>query len=51
MATVNLATASRNPESHRKPRRRDRAAVREAERQLLLRYHRWGDLAARDELV
>jgi RNA polymerase sigma-B factor len=51
MATVNPATASRNPESHRKSRRRDRAAAREAERQLLLRYHRWGDLAARDELV
>ena len=29
----------------------DRAAARIAERRLLLRYHRWGDLAARDELV
>ncbi len=33
------------------PGRRDRAATRELERQLLIRYHRTGDLAARDELV
>jgi RNA polymerase sigma-B factor len=29
----------------------DRAGAREAERQLLARYHRWGDLAAREELI
>ena len=29
----------------------ERADAREAERQLLARYHRWGDLAARAELV
>ena len=36
-----------------RPRRRpcDRAQERETERQLLLRYHREGDLAAREELV
>jgi RNA polymerase sigma-B factor len=35
------------------PRRtgRDRAAVREVERRLLVRYHQEGDLAAREELV
>jgi RNA polymerase sigma-B factor len=33
------------------PERRDRAAVREIERALLIRYHREGDLAAREELV
>ena len=40
--------------SLRIPRRRkpcDRAQARETERQLLLRYHREGDLAAREELV
>jgi RNA polymerase sigma-B factor len=31
--------------------RRDRAALQEEERQLLIRYHRDGDLAAREELV
>jgi RNA polymerase sigma-B factor len=33
------------------PERRDRAAERELERALLIRYHRAGDLAAREELV
>jgi RNA polymerase sigma-B factor len=33
------------------PERRDRAASRELERALLIRYHRAGDLAAREELV
>ena len=33
------------------PERRDRAAARELERALLIRYHRTGDLAAREELV
>ncbi|HZC13809.1 MAG TPA: SigB/SigF/SigG family RNA polymerase sigma factor [Thermoleophilaceae bacterium] len=34
-----------------KPERLDRAAARELERALLIRYHRDGDLAAREELV
>jgi RNA polymerase sigma-B factor len=34
-----------------RPERRDRAAERELERQLLIRYHRAGDFAAREELV
>ncbi len=29
----------------------DRVAARAGERQLVLRYHRWGDMAAREELV
>jgi RNA polymerase sigma-B factor len=33
------------------PERRDRAATREIERALLIRYHRTGDVAAREELV
>jgi RNA polymerase sigma-B factor len=33
------------------PERLDRAAARELERALLIRYHRHGDLAAREELV
>jgi RNA polymerase sigma-B factor len=33
------------------PERRDRAAARELEQALLIRYHRAGDLAAREELV
>ena len=33
------------------PPNRDRSAAREAERSLLLRHQRWGDLAAREELV
>ena len=34
-----------------RPERGDRAAARELERQLLIRYHEFGDLAAREELV
>ena len=33
------------------PERRDPAAAREIERELPIRYHREGDLAAREELV
>jgi RNA polymerase sigma-B factor len=36
---------------HAYSRRRDRAAAQEEERQLLIRYHRDGDVAAREELV
>jgi RNA polymerase sigma-B factor len=47
MCAVALAPQSRttNPERH------DRADTREIEHALLLRYHRTGDLAAREELV
>jgi RNA polymerase sigma-B factor len=48
MAAVTLASA---PKPDRKAPGPDRAAAREAERQLLHRYRRWGDLAAREELV
>jgi RNA polymerase sigma-B factor len=51
MASVNLASASRSPKRRRKGHARDRDAGRAIERQLLLRYRRWGDLAAREELV
>ena len=51
MAAITLASASPPRKPHRKAGHGDRAAARAAERQLLLRYHRWGDLAARDELV
>jgi RNA polymerase sigma-B factor len=44
-----LASPTRRP--HRKARDGDSAAARAAERRLLLRYRRWGDLAAREELV
>ena len=49
MSAVALAPAS----VPRIPRRKDcdRAEARETERQLLVRYHREGDLAAREELV
>jgi RNA polymerase sigma-B factor len=49
MTAIVLAEASPAPV----PRRavRDRAAAREVERRLLVRYHREGDLAAREELV
>jgi RNA polymerase sigma-B factor len=50
MTAVTLAPASRAAKPHRTAPNRDRAAAREAERQLLLRYRR-GDLAAREELV
>jgi RNA polymerase sigma-B factor len=48
---VTLALGTPAPKPRRKALDRDRAAPREAERQLLLRYRRWGDLAAREELV
>jgi RNA polymerase sigma-B factor len=50
MTATQLAPARR---SRVGPRRRscDHAQERETERQLLLRYHRYGDLAAREELV
>jgi RNA polymerase sigma-B factor len=51
MAAVTLASASPPRKPHPTAGHGDRAAVRAAERQLLLRYHRWGDLAAREELV
>ena len=51
MTAVTLASASPASEPHRNERDRDRAAARAAERQLLLRYHRCGDLTAREELV
>ena len=34
-----------------RPERGDRAAARQLEQQLLIRYHEFGDLAAREELV
>jgi RNA polymerase sigma-B factor len=50
MTAIALAPARRAPI---RPRRRscDRAQEQETERQLLLRYHEHGDLAAREELV
>ena len=51
MAAVTLASARPAPKAHSKARDRDRVHARAAERELLLRYHRWGDLAAREELV
>jgi RNA polymerase sigma-B factor len=51
MTAVTLASASPAPKPPGHAPDRDRAAPREAERQLLLRYSRWGDLAARGELV
>jgi RNA polymerase sigma-B factor len=49
MCAVALAPA-RPPRTAAVPRR-DRAVVQEEERQLLIRYHHDGDLAAREELV
>ena len=49
MTAVTLASASPAPKPHSKAR--DSAPARAAERELVLRYHRWGDLAAREELV
>jgi RNA polymerase sigma-B factor len=51
MTVLTLASTSPAPKRYSKARDPDRAAARAAERQLLLRYHRWGDLAAREELV
>jgi RNA polymerase sigma-B factor len=52
MTVTALAPARHSPIPIR-PRRRSctRAEQRETERQLLLRYHRYGELAAREELV
>ena len=49
MTAMSLAPASPAPIPRRTPR--DRADAREIERQLLVRYHQEGDLAAREELV
>jgi RNA polymerase sigma-B factor len=49
MCAVALAPPRQPRIPHAK--RRDRAAAQEEERQLLIRYHRDGDLAAREELV
>jgi RNA polymerase sigma-B factor len=53
MTAIALAPAqpARVPERHRPHRPGDRAHGREIERQLLVRYHLEGDLAAREELV
>jgi RNA polymerase sigma-B factor len=51
MTALTLASTSPTHRRYSKARNRDRAAARAAERQLLLRYHRWGDLAAREEIV
>jgi RNA polymerase sigma-B factor len=51
MAAVTLASASPAPKHQSTARGRESAAARAAERELLLRYHRRGDLAAREELV
>ena len=51
MTAVTLASANPAKQPHREEPDRARAAAREAERRLLLRYRRWGDLAAREELV
>jgi hypothetical protein len=49
MSAVALASPSLTPFSRRKDF--DVAEARETERQLLIRYHREGDLAAREELA
>jgi RNA polymerase sigma-B factor len=49
MTAITLASAS--PASTPHSRARESAPARGAERELLLRYHRWGDLAAREELA
>jgi RNA polymerase sigma-B factor len=49
MSAVALASPSLSGFTRRKPC--DRAEAQETERQLLLRYHRAGDLAAREELA
>ncbi len=48
-----MAVALASPSLFRVPRRRDcdRAEAQKTERELLVRYHREGDLAAREELV
>jgi RNA polymerase sigma-B factor len=49
MPAATLASGSATPFSHRTAR--DRSEAREAERRLLVGYHRDGDLAAREQLV
>jgi RNA polymerase sigma-B factor len=49
MCAVALAPPRLSQTTH--PEGGDRAAARELERELLLRYHEFGDLAAREELV
>ncbi len=49
MCAVALAPPRLSQTTH--PRSADRAAMRELERELLIRYHELGDLAAREELV
>jgi RNA polymerase sigma-B factor len=49
MSAVALASPSFQGFARRKPV--DRAEARKAERRLLIRYHRYGDLAAREELA
>jgi RNA polymerase sigma-B factor len=49
MSAVALAPPKLSPAAN--PERRDRVAAREMEHALLIRYHRTGDLAAREELV
>ena len=49
MCAVALAPPKLSQATHPEPR--DRTAAREIERALLIRYHRAGDLAAREELV
>jgi RNA polymerase sigma-B factor len=51
MAAITLASAGPTRKPDRGAGRGDRAAAQAAEHRLLLRYHRWGDLGARDELV
>ena len=51
MAAVTLASPSPAYAFHSKAPDRDRATARAAERELLLRYKRWGDPASREELV
>jgi RNA polymerase sigma-B factor len=51
MAAVTLASASPAPTPRSKATHRECAPARATERELLLRYHRWRDLAAREELV
>ena len=49
MCAVALAPPKLSQTTH--PERPDRAAARELEQALLIRYHRTGDLAAREELT
>ena len=51
MAAVTVASASPAPKPQSSARGRESAAARAAERELLFRYHRQGDMAAREQLV